>query len=226
MIELDDKYVEYSVSTITSTLLDRAKTGEQDAWYCVVYLYGPLVYKWCRIRGLPAEAACDIAQEVFEVVANKLKEFCRTDSAGTFRGWLRGISEHKIADYWRDQFKRPDPVAVADPHKTLEQIHFKETVDDDSQVQDSLDVFERILEYGKARINPTHWQIFWRVIVDEENRQGVAEAFTMKRANVDLIVSRVLAKLKETFGYTLEAQERPISKSSHEIDCANNDRAQ
>lgn len=223
MIERDDKYVEYSVSTITSTLLDRARTGEEEAWSCVVYLYGPLVYKWCRGRGLPREAARDIAQDVFEVVASKVKEFCRTDSSGTFRGWLRGISDHKIADYWREQYRCPDPVAIVDPHEVLQQIAFKETVDDDTHAQDSIDIFERVLQYGKDRINPAHWEIFWQVIVEEKNRHDVAAAFEMKRTNVDLIVSRVLAKLKETFGYTLEVPEHRFSKPSVDSEDAKNE---
>lgn len=207
MIELDDKYVEYSVSTITTTLLDRAKAGEEDAWVCVVYLYGPLVYKWCRKRGLSGESARDIAQDVFEVVARKLHEFRRTEACDTFRGWLRSISSHKITDCWRDHYARPDPVSVADPHGALEQVSFKEDVDDESHLQDWFDIFERVLQYGKDRVNPRHWEIFWRVIVNEENREDVAASFEMRRTNVDVVVSRVLAKLRETFGNTFDGHK-------------------
>jgi RNA polymerase sigma-70 factor (ECF subfamily) len=224
MIELDDKYVEYSVSTITTKLLDRARSGEEEAWSCVVYIYGPLVYKWCRKRGLPRESSRDIAQDVFEVVARKLGEFHRTNVSDTFRGWLRGISDHKIADYWRKQYTSPDPVSVDDPQQALSQIQFREVVDDESPVQDCLDIFERVLQYGKERINPTHWEVFWRVIVDEEDRQDVATLLEMKRTNVDVIVSRVLARLKETFGDAFEDRDSSCPKPRKDPDGTNNKR--
>ncbi|MDB5342460.1 MAG: nccH [Schlesneria sp.] len=218
MLELDDRYVEYSVSTITTTLLERAKTGEEDAWSCVVYLYGPLVYKWCRKRGLSREATRDVAQNVFEVVARKLKDFRREDASNTFRGWLRAISDNKISDYWRDQYKCPDRVSVEDPHRSLEQVQFREEIDNGSDVQDSLDIFERVLQYGKARVNPKHWEVFWRVIVDEEDRHEIAASLEIKRANVDVIVSRVLAKLKETFGDVFEDRGSPFHEPRQESD--------
>jgi hypothetical protein len=46
----------------------------------------------------------------------------------------------------------------------------------------------------------------------------------MKRANVDLIVSRVLAKLKERFGDTFEDRDRPFPKSRKDLDGAADDR--
>jgi RNA polymerase sigma-70 factor (ECF subfamily) len=126
MIDLDDKYVEYSVGTITTTLLDRARSGDEEAWSCVVFLYGPLVYKWCRKRGLSRESARDVSQEVFEVVARKLLEFRRTSVSDTFRGWLRSISDHKIADYWREHYKCPDPVSASDPNESLALVPSRE----------------------------------------------------------------------------------------------------
>jgi len=218
MIEFDDKYVEYSVGTITTTLLDRAKTGEQDAWASVVYLYGPLVYKWCRKRGLPPEAARDTAQIVFEVVARKLRDFRRTEASDTFRGWLQSISANKIADYWREHYERPDQVSPCDPEWSLSQIQFKEIVDDESHVHEWLDIFERVLQYGRDRVNPKHWEIFWHVIVDEADRQEVAVMFDMKRGNVDVIVSRVLAKLREKFGDVFEDRTPHCAKPCHDSD--------
>lgn len=225
MIEFDDKYVEYSVSTITSTLLGRAKTGEDEAWFCVVYLYGPLVYKWCRKRGLPQDAARDASQDVFEVVARKLQEFRRADPQDTFRGWLRTITNHKITDYWRARYTQPAPVSI-DDRQLLEQARVGMDADEDSPAQDSLDIFERVLQYGKERVNPIHWEIFWRVIVDEENRQDVATSYDMKRANIDLIVSRVLAQLRETFGDTFEDRDGPFPKSRKDSDGSDSERVE
>src|SRR5436309_658081 len=48
-----------SGSTSTS-LLARLRARDRDAWSRLAKLYGPLVYGWCRRRGLRAEDAADV----------------------------------------------------------------------------------------------------------------------------------------------------------------------
>jgi len=212
VIDLDDQFIRYSVSTITTSLLQGARDGRQEAWDRLVFLYGPLVYKWCRKRGLSRDDARDISQDVFEIVARKLPEFQRDRVGDTFRGWLRSIANFKILDQWRKTYSRLDSVSISHLQETVEQIPLEGISDDEeSAVDDRLDIFERVLDYGRDTVNADHWEVFWRVVVDEENRHDVATRFDMKRANVDLIVSRVLAKLREAFGDVFESRETPQS---------------
>ncbi len=60
-------------STSTS-MLGKAKTGETETWRRLVDQYAPLLYDWCRQRGLKAEDAAEIAflQEYAEKEATRL----------------------------------------------------------------------------------------------------------------------------------------------------------
>lgn len=87
--------------SVSTSLLDRVKAQEPEAWERLVELYGPVVYEWCRIGGLQAEDAADVFQEVFGAVASRVNEFCRDGQGTSFRGWLWTITRNKICDHFR-----------------------------------------------------------------------------------------------------------------------------
>ena len=60
-----------SEGSISTSMLERVKVHEPEAWERLVALYGPVVY-WCaRESGIEAEDAADIVQEVFAAVARR-----------------------------------------------------------------------------------------------------------------------------------------------------------
>src|SRR5262245_29431146 len=65
-----------SAST-SSTLLERVRAQDQEAWQRLVHLYSPLVYGWCRRSGLQDADAADVGQEVFRDVAGAIAGFRR-----------------------------------------------------------------------------------------------------------------------------------------------------
>ena len=89
--ELDD-----SVST---SILERAKLGDQDAFRIITDLYAGLVYHWIRKEGLSPQDAQDVSQEVFGSVIHKLKKSHRTNVGQSFREWTRVITRNKINDH-------------------------------------------------------------------------------------------------------------------------------
>jgi hypothetical protein len=52
-------------SSISSSLLLRARAHDPEAWRRLVRVYGPLIYSWCRRAGLQAADAADVDQEVY-----------------------------------------------------------------------------------------------------------------------------------------------------------------
>ena len=201
MKDSDVNLIEGTVSTITSSLLGRvqAETTDEDAWERLVFLFSPLVYKWCRKSGLTSHDARDVGQQVFLKVSKNIRGFRRNQEYGTFRGWLRTITTNAVRDYWRREKSRPTPGGDGDngemPHAT--RIQF--TDDDDSVAEDVKDIFKRILEHGQSHINPRHWRIFWRVVVEGAAPVDVADEFDVQRAYVDVVKSRVLASLRREF---------------------------
>ena len=85
----------------SSSLLERVKAQDPEAWQQLVKLYGPLIYRWCRRSGLQGSDAADIAQDTFAAVASGIAGFQRETPGGSFRGWLRTIVQHKVCDHFR-----------------------------------------------------------------------------------------------------------------------------
>jgi len=201
MSDSDVNSIDYTVDTITSTLLERAQRRESAAWDRLVHIFGPLVYKWCRLKGLQPTDARDIGQEVFQAVYAKLDGFQRHRDQDTFRGWLRVVTNNKMRDAWRRQQRRNAHEERGHTEETCEQLPYQDLEDDDeSRKQDTVEFFRRILDYGRKTISSDHWDVFWRVAIEEQSPVDVAEALGMKRSNIDKIKSRVLAKLREEFG--------------------------
>ena len=79
-----------------TTLLSRIKALDDGAsWEEFDQLYRPLLIRYATDRVLSAEEAEDIAQQCMAAVAGGIQNFQRKVS---FRGWLRGMVDHKVAD--------------------------------------------------------------------------------------------------------------------------------
>ena len=89
--------------TVTSTsLLERIRGLDGDAWSRFVALYCPLVYDACRrYRVQPADAD-DIVQDVLQSVSRGIHGFKKERPGDSFRGWLYRIVQNKVRDHYRD----------------------------------------------------------------------------------------------------------------------------
>ncbi len=83
----------------SSSLLRGAMAREPEAWERLVSLYSPLVHHWCRQSGISGHEVADVTQEVFAAVAANLGQFQSGQPGTTFRGWMRGITRHKLLDH-------------------------------------------------------------------------------------------------------------------------------
>jgi RNA polymerase sigma-70 factor (ECF subfamily) len=92
---------------ITSlSLLQRVRVRDARAWDRLLALYRPLVWTWCQRGGMRPDDAADVIQEVFLAVASGVDEFRRVGE-GSFRSWVRGITRHKLLDFYRRQGRQP-----------------------------------------------------------------------------------------------------------------------
>ncbi len=75
-------------------LLRRVQAGDEEAWEPIQQLCVPLVRRWCRRANLRPADTQDVVQEICLVLVTP---GCLPDQRG-IRGWLWGITAHKIAD--------------------------------------------------------------------------------------------------------------------------------
>jgi RNA polymerase sigma-70 factor (ECF subfamily) len=183
------------------SLLQRVRDQDQAAWQRLVTLYGPLVYRWCHRAGVEGEDARDVVQEVFLAVAQGLAGFAH-QHVGGFRGWVRGITRHKVLDHYRRQGRQP---AAAGGSEALRQLHAVAEADlpdeDDAEVSD---LYRRALELIRGAFEERTWQAFWGTVVEGQDTAVVAGNLGMSAVGVRVARSRVLARLRHELADLLD----------------------
>jgi RNA polymerase sigma-70 factor (ECF subfamily) len=180
------------------SLLERVRDRDADAWRGLVQLYAPLVVRWCSYRGVLGQDADDIQQEVFQAVAVSMEAFRRERSGDTFRGWLRGITRHKLLDYFRRRAQQPEAQGGTDAYRQFQQLADQELPPDSEADLSSL--YHRALNLVRSEFEEKTWQAFWRAAVDNQSPAVIAADLGVTPAAVRKAKSRVLLHLRQEIG--------------------------
>lgn len=180
----------------STSLLQRLRARDPQAWQRVLDLYGPLVYAWCRRSGLRAQDAGDVLQEVFVAVFAGIDRF-RHDRAGdTLRGWLRTIVRSKICDNVRRQAGRAEAVGGTEAARRMAEVREDELdLGDDSA--DRSELCRRVMSLIRTDFETTTWQAFWLVTVEDRPPSIVAGELGLSPGAVRQAKYRVLRRLRE-----------------------------
>jgi RNA polymerase sigma-70 factor (ECF subfamily) len=183
--------------------LQQVRARRPEAWERFVRLYSPLVYRWCRRSGLPAEDAADILQEVLCVVLSHLTGFRRERPQDTFCGWLASITRNKV----RDHYRRRQVEAKARGGSTAQrQIAELPQLSEPSEASIQPDnesaawLSRQVLELIRAEFETRTWEAFRQVAIERLPPNLVAENLNMSVAAVYMAKSRVLRRLRKVYG--------------------------
>lgn len=92
--------------TSDEVLIQQHKDGSRDAFDQLYERHLPSVYK--RVRYVvPENDVEDVTQEIFIAVLKSLPSF-RGDSQ--FRTWLRTLTNHKVAEFYRKRTRKQEPL--------------------------------------------------------------------------------------------------------------------
>ena len=184
------------------TLLERVRSRDQGAWQRLLHLYTPLVMYWCRHGGVHAQDAEDVCQGIFLAVTVGLEGFRREHSGQTFRGWLRGITRHKILDYLRRRQQQPEAEGGTDAQRRLAGVAQAETPlpETDDPEEELTRLYHRALELVRSEFEARTWQAFWRVAVEDQAPAAIAADLGLTAAAVRKAKSRVLLRLRAEIG--------------------------
>ena len=186
------------VVDITSTsLLNRVRAFDSQAWKAFCRLYAPLVYGWARKAGLQDDDAADVGQEVFRTVAARINTFQRIRQ-GSFRTWLWTITRNKLGDHFRRANGRPQARGGSSAYHQLQQL--PETPPDDSSdptgTKTRMTILHEALQLIQHDFEPTTWQVFLRSTIDGESADEIAREFGMTSNAVRQAKFRVLQRLR------------------------------
>ena len=182
--------------TRASLLFQIRDAQNANAWERFADIYRPIVYGFCRNKGLQAADAEDIAQEVLRTVARAMESFEYDRGKGKFRNWLLTVTRNKLNNFWSRRDRQPRPAGES----TLEAFIEGEPTPGEQGVWDR-EYHGRLFAWASDQVRPmvadATWQAFWRTTIDERDGKEVAESLGMSVGAVYVAKSRVLARLKE-----------------------------
>jgi RNA polymerase sigma-70 factor (ECF subfamily) len=185
----------------TSTgLVNGVKGRDQEAWQRLAQLYGPLVYQWCRSRGLQTSDAEDVTQEVFLTVAAKVAAFRREGPKDTFRGWLWAITHHKLGHWIRRQRAHEHAAGGTDAQRRLLEaaLPVEESQSDAASSRGAVTgLYQRALQLIRTEFEDRSWEAFRRLVLEGRSPADVAADLGMSRSAVYVTKSRILRRLRE-----------------------------
>lgn len=183
-------------TTTRYSLLSRLQDWDDaESWRDFFNTYWWLIYSVAIRSGLTPSEAQDVVQETVISVAKNIHKFKRDRALGSFRGWLRNITQWRIIDQLRKRAPREldegdDRLAnIADPGQTR-----LETLWDEEW---QLNIFEAAMERVKRRAKEEHYQIFHLHVVKKMPAAEVAETLSVSVAQVYIIKHRISAMIKK-----------------------------
>ncbi|MBC8352708.1 MAG: sigma-70 family RNA polymerase sigma factor [Planctomycetes bacterium] len=191
-----------SPGSTSSSLLEAVRAWDGEAWSRLVDLYGPVVYRRGLLAHFDDQTAKDVVQEVFTAVARSIGGFERQSQKGSFRAWLRTITDNKIRDVIRRRVSEPQGTGGTVAQTLLVEMS-RPTTGDTSGFSDDDEktlLIRQALARIKGEFKDHNWQAFWRMAVDGQTSEEVATELGLKAAAVRQAKVRILRRLKHELG--------------------------
>jgi RNA polymerase sigma-70 factor (ECF subfamily) len=185
-----------SQSTRPSLLVRLRDAQDAESWQTFVDVYAPLIYRFCRQRGLQDADAADVGQEVLAQVAHSIRTFDYQPERGRFRDWLGIVTRGKLAR-WREKRDRvADPVGGGDSRDLLGGAAAPEA-DMDWNAEFNAYLLQVALGRIRPHFEPATWRAFERVWLDNRPAAEAARELDVPIAAIYVAKSRVLKQLRE-----------------------------
>jgi len=161
------------MNSTSVNLLKRLREPQaESAWQRFVELYAPLIFYWARQKGLNADDASDLLQDVLATLLTKLPEF-QYDPDRRFRGWLRTITVNRVTDMHRRNAIRSLQTEL---DSTAVLIRLTQADSNDLFIESEYRavVINGALDLLRSEFQPVTWQACWLQIVEGQPAQDVA----------------------------------------------------
>ena len=184
-------------SDTSLTLLERIQQNPEDpqAWSLFVERYQPQIRRWCTMWGLQECDADDVSQEVLVKLFGALRKF-RYDPAGSFRSWLKTVTQNAWLDLLAARRRIPgrptdrmDTIADSDEARS----------DLERQIADAFDreLLDLAMHRVKKRVKPVTWDAFQLTVLDGLSGAQAASQLKIPVGHVFVAKRRAQRMLEE-----------------------------
>lgn len=182
---------------------------QEQGWTRFVNLYRPVLVQWGVHRGLQAEDAEDLAQDLLIKLQRVLPEHEHDPRRGQFRSWLAEMVRNALIDLHRRNARRPGDRAGGGDYLAgvLSQIEGPETIADldDRMLQVNDPDLSLALDRVKKRVNALTWRIFEERVLHGRPAKEVAVDTKKNVASIHQAVFRISEMLAEEYRKALSA---------------------
>lgn len=172
-------------STLLVRLTDR---DDEDAWRTFNELYRPMLVGYARRRGLDAADADDVAQQCVEAVLANIERYQHT---GSFKAWLRTITENRIKDLFRkrrEQQVRSGVWAV--------QADDTPAPDEEWEQHWLVEHLRYCVEQVRPDIAEQTYQAFYQNVIEDRSAKETAERVGISVNQVYVAKFRVMERIR------------------------------
>jgi RNA polymerase sigma factor (sigma-70 family) len=185
-------------TTRLSLLVRLRDPTDEQAWTEFTQIYGPLINRLARRKGLQDADAADLVQEVFCAVAKAVERDAYDVGKGSFRGWLFTIARNLAVNFLISRDRHPRGTGDTGMNCLLE-AH-PAYVEEHSAIFDT--EYKRQLlhwaaEQVRGEFSELTWQAFWKSGVEGTSAKEVAEALATTVGMVYHCKSKVMARLRQ-----------------------------
>lgn len=168
------------------------ETIDGPQWGLFVDIYSPLIYRYCRRRGVQDADARDITQNVFIAVQQGIGRFKYDPTRGMFRSWLGTITSHEICRFQHKSKRAGIPSVVAtDGSGQLAESDASWIIEFNSHLCDT--AFGRI----QGEFEEVTWQAFELLWKHDKKSAEVAAILNKTTAWVYQAKCRVMRRLEK-----------------------------
>ncbi len=193
------------LTTRPSLLVRLRDKDDHEAWSQFVAIYTPLIFGFCRNRGLTEADAGDVTQDVLRAVAGAIARFRYDRQRSSFRNWLFTVVRSKLNNFFAVQARQPRPVGDTTLEKYSENEPDRE-LEDSWQRDYQASLVSRAAKQIQAEFKEQTWNAFWRTAILGEAADTVAGELGLTLNALYIARSRITNRLKQTVA-TIETLE-------------------
>jgi RNA polymerase sigma-70 factor (ECF subfamily) len=169
---------------------------DTESWQAFVAIYAPLIYRYCRRKGLQDADAADVSQDVLAQVARSMRSFEYQPERGRFRDWMGTVTRHSIARFLGKRGRQAQGTGGAGADEVLHRMPTPEAENEWTSDFNAW-VLHAALERIRALFEPANWRAFELVWCEHRTAADAACELNLPIAAVYVAKSRVLKRLRE-----------------------------